>query len=90
MPKFCYRFSIGNSGTGGQVGMCFDFTLEQEKEDQDEAVAKCKEALSEYGAEDSMTGLSILPYPFAHICVYVNPANITKDDIEMVDEVKDE
>lgn len=68
--------------------MCFDFTLEQEKQDDQEALEKCKEALSEYGAEESMTGLQILPEPFDHICVYVNPDKITLDNIEMVDEIK--
>lgn len=87
MPKFIYRFSLGDSNEG-QVGFCFDLVLEQEKKDEDEAAVKCREALSEYGAEDSMTGLSILPEPFSGICVYVNPTKITADDIVMSDEVK--
>jgi len=80
MSKFRYRFSIGNS-TEGQVGMCFDVTLEQEKEDHDDAVTQTKALLAEYGAEASLTGLDILPQPFDGICVYVNPAAITKEDI---------
>lgn len=70
--------------------MCFDFTLEQEEENEDEAVEECKKQLSEYGAEDSLTDLRILGDPFGHICIYVNPDEITKDHIEMVDEVKDD
>jgi len=89
MPKFCYRYSIGNSNEG-QVGMCFDIVLEQEQLNEDEAVEQCKKELDEYGAESCMTGLDILPSPFAHICVYVNPEKITKDDIEDAHEVKDE
>ncbi len=90
MSKFRYRFSIGNSGTDGQVGMCFDLVLEQEKENTKQAVEECRRMLSEYGAEDCMTGLSILPQPFGHVCIYLNPANITEEDIESCDELTEE
>lgn len=86
MPRFTYRFSIGNSGHDGQVGFCFDYTVERAERNDDETVEDVKEALSEQGAETCMTGLDILPRPFGHICVYVNPANITKDHIVDVTE----
>lgn len=67
--------------------MCFDFEMEQEKVDEAAAVIAVKAALSEHGAEDSLTDLEIMAEPFAHICVYVNPAAITEDDIESVEEL---
>lgn len=89
MPTFSYRFSIGNSNTG-QVGLCFDFEMEQEKADEAAAVIAVKAALSEHGAEDRLTDLRIIGDPITHVCLYLNTALITKDDIDSVEELEDE
>lgn len=80
MKNITYRFSIGDS-TNGQVGMCFDFTMRQTERNPQEAVDAVKAALAEFGTDTCMTGLSILPAPFSHICVYPNEDLITVDDI---------
>lgn len=80
MKKITYRFSLGDS-TDGQIGMCFDFTMRQEAKNPQEAVEAVKAALEEFGTDACLTGLSILPEPFSHICVYPNENRITVDDI---------
>lgn len=83
--RITYRFSLGNS-TEGQVGFCFDFVMQQEKRDDHEAVDAVKAQFEEYGTDQCMTGLSILPEPFDGICVYVNTSKITVEDIVNVTE----
>ena len=78
--RITYRFSLGDS-TDGQVGFCFDFSMDQAARDDQAAVDAVKAAFSEYGTDTCMTGLSILPEPFAGICVYVNEDLITVEDI---------
>lgn len=82
MPKFNYRFSIGNSNEG-QVGFCFDFAFESPQRDDKAAVEAAKAMLSDYGAEESLTGLDLLPSPFSGQCIYINVAKITEEDIVM-------
>ena len=85
MPEFIYRFSIGNATTG-QVGLCFDLKLEQDEEDQEEAVQEAREAL-DHALDDPLPVLASRGGPAEDLVVFVNADKITVDDIVDVTEV---
>lgn len=89
MHKFRYRFSIGDSNEGA-VGFCFDVVIEQATQDSEDAVKQVRTMLADYGAEESLTDLSILPEPFGGICIYINPNVITAGDIVLCTQLPDE
>ena len=80
MPEYIYRFSLGNSTTG-QVGLCFDLHVTQERTNKAQAVRLAREALANQ-IDDP------LPVPNAYLSermrgavVYVNADKLTERDI---------
>lgn len=85
MTKFNYRFSLGDTNSG-QVGLCFELTLEQMQIDKQEAVATLHQVLEDCNGEllDIRLGLPGIH----HACLYLNTKPITADDIVNVTKVE--
>jgi len=78
MTEFIYRFSIGNTNRKGQVGLCFSIELRSKTENRAAAVEVARKYFDRLNCPENPI---IVPSDLPHTALYVNPRNITEDDI---------
>lgn len=84
MPKQCYRFSLGGTSGKGQVGLCFDFEVEQPKRNEKDAVKKVRKHLKLFGDDcGAIQVQGMIGGMTPDVVLYIEPKNITVNDIVM-------